>query len=288
MLKITVPATSANLGPGFDCIGLALKMYNTTVFEPSPGPFADGGNLILQSFRQFYKMHDMAIPGVEIKQDDNIPMTRGLGSSAACIVAGLMAANEMSRTGLTRFELAQLAAGIEGHPDNAAPAILGGMVAAVLDVDGTMKYVKTNIPDEMAFAAIIPAFELPTERARAALPVTISPRDGVFNASRAALLMASVMSGNWDNLATATADRFHQPYRKPLVPNMGEIICESLRRNAKGAFLSGAGPTILSFVLKSDASSFISEMEKFLSGLPGGWKIRLLEADNEGALAEWL
>lgn len=292
MIKVKVPATTANMGPGFDSIGMALTMYNIVYAEKIDKGLeiivqdgntsipTDESNLIYKTICYFYDNIGQKVPSMRLIQQDSIPHTRGLGSSAACIVAGLHIANAMSQSFFSKEELVQMAAQIEGHPDNTTPALLGGMTIGAMN-EKDMKYVKIRVPDTLHFAVMIPDFTLSTELAREALPKSVSLQDAVFNASRAALLATSMMTGDIDNLAIATEDRLHQPYRASLIPNMEAILEKARSYGAKGTFLSGAGPTLLAVI--KNVVDFRREMVTYLDTLEHKWQVQMLQADNEGA-----
>ncbi|MBE6022128.1 MAG: homoserine kinase [Cellulosilyticum sp.] len=292
MIKVKVPATTANMGPGFDSIGMALTMYNIVYAEQIEKGLEiiiqDGNsniptnedNLIYKTICYFYDNIGEPVPGIRLVQQDSIPHTRGLGSSAACIVAGLHIANAMSQSFFSKEELVQMAAQIEGHPDNTTPALLGGMTIGAMN-ENDMKYVKIRVSDTLNFSVMIPNFTLSTELAREALPKEVSLQDAVFNTSRAALLAASMINGDMDNLEMATQDRLHQPYRSKLIPNMEEILEKARCYGAKGTFLSGAGPTLLAIV--KNVVDFRREMVTYLDTLEQKWQVQMLQADNEGA-----
>ena len=297
MTAVKVPATTANIGPGFDCIGMALDIYNELTVEEADKfsiEIASGAdalslsealneeNMIYQAITHYYSQIGKQIPTLRLIQNDEIPIARGLGSSAACIVAGLMAANELSGLRLSREELAKMASRIEGHPDNVVPAILGGMIVGAMD-SSEIKYVKVTPSDDLSFVLCIPGFTVHTSKARGVLPAQYTREDAVFNASRTALLAASMMSGNWDNLRMATQDRIHQPYRAQLIPDMDAIFDAALELDAKGVFLSGAGPTIIAIVMKKYVSEFVRELGSRLKTLSGVWEIKTARADNDGA-----
>lgn len=292
MIKVKVPATTANMGPGFDSIGMALQMYNIVYAEEIPSGLEiivqegsqdipkDEHNLIYQTISKFYENIGKPLPGIRLIQQDHIPHTRGLGSSAACIVAGLHIANAMSYSFFSKEELVQIAAQIEGHPDNTTPAILGGMTIGAMD-DKDMKYVKIRVAENIHFAVMIPDFTLSTEHARSVLPKEISLQDAVFNSSRAALLAASMITGDVDNLPMAMQDRFHEPYRKHLIPNMEEIIEQARSHGAKGVFLSGAGPTLVAVI--KNVVAFRREMVEYFDTLEDQWQVQMIQADQNGA-----
>ena len=292
MIKVKVPATTANMGPGFDSIGMALTMYNIVYAEEieegleiiiqdgNPAIPTDESNLIYKTIHYFYESIQKPVPGLRIIQQDSIPHTRGLGSSAACIVTGLHIANAVSHSFFSKEELVQMAAQIEGHPDNTTPALLGGMTIGAMN-DKDMKYVKARVAENLHFAVLIPEFTLSTELARGVLPATVSLKDAVFNASRAALLTASMLTGDMDNLDLAMEDRLHEPYRMALIPYMKEILEQAKCYGAKGAFLSGAGPTLIAVV--KNVVDFRREMASYLGTLEQTWQVQMLQADNEGA-----
>ena len=292
MIKVKVPATTANMGPGFDSIGMALGLYNIVYAEEidegleiiiqdgNPDIPTDETNLIYKTICAFYETINQPVPGLRIIQQDSIPHTRGLGSSAACIVAGLHIANAISQSFFSKEELVQMAAQLEGHPDNTTPALLGGMTIGAMSAED-MKYVKINVAENLHFAVMVPDFTLSTELARGVLPESVSLKDAVFNASRAALLSASMITGDMDNLALAMQDRLHEPYRATLIPHMNEILEQASAFGAKGTFLSGAGPTLIAVV--KNVVAFRREMVNYLSALESKWQVQMLQADNEGA-----
>ena len=294
MIRIQVPATSANLGPGFDSLGLALRMSNTVWMEESDRidiaavdatkvP-TDEKNLVYKTAHFLYDLCGRKFTGLHIRQENNIPMTRGLGSSSACIVAGLLGANELLGQPLSRGDLVNLAAVMEGHPDNSTPALLGGLAAAVLE--GNRVYcVKVPISGRLKFAAFIPDFELKTEVARAALPDEVSHGDAVFNLSRAALMIASLFSGSLENLPAAVQDRLHQPYRLKFIPGAQEIFDMCGRLGAYASYISGAGPTLMAMVNITDLT-FRDRAQEELVRLHPGWKLCMLDCDETGATAE--
>lgn len=292
MIKVKVPATTANMGPGFDSIGMALSLYNIVYAEQieegleiiiqdgHPSIPTDETNLIYKTIKHFYDVIGQKVPGIRIIQQDSIPHTRGLGSSAACIVAGLHIANALSQSFFSKEELVQMAAQLEGHPDNTTPAILGGMTIGAMNSQD-MKYVKVNVSETLHFAVMIPEFTLSTELARSVLPKEVSLSDAIFNASRAALLASSMITGELDNLDLAMQDRLHEPYRQKLIPHMEEIIQQAKLFGAKGAFLSGAGPTLIGVV--KNVVAFRKEMVDYLAQLEEKWQVQMLQADKEGA-----
>lgn len=292
MIRIQIPATSANLGAGFDALGLALTYYNYVVMEESDhiDITSDDGlaiptdetNLIYISAKDLYNVCGRRLDGLKLIQTNNIPMARGLGSSSACIIAGLLGANTMLGNPLSLDDLVDMAAQIEGHPDNTAPALLGGIVTAVFD-GKKVEWVKQEVFTKLKFVAIIPDYELKTEKARACLPGEVSHKDAVFNLSRAALFSASLLTGKFENLRTAVNDRLHQPYRLELMPHAKDVFDIAYTLGAYGVYISGAGPTIMAIV-DEENRYFTGKME-FSLGTAGlnGWQVRELHIENKGA-----
>ena len=284
MIKIQIPATSANLGAGFDALGLALTYYNYVEMEESDRieiSSSDDINIPTDENNLIYISAKDLLKGLKIRQTNNIPMARGLGSSSACIVAGIVGANMLLGNPLSTDDLVDLAAQIEGHPDNTAPALLGGIVTAVFD-GKKVHWVKQEVYTKLKFAAIIPDFELKTEKARACLPSEVSHKDAVYNLSRAALFSASLLTGKFENLRTAVHDKLHQPYRMELIPNAREVFDIAYNHGAYGSYISGAGPTIVAIV--DENNKYFSGKMKFSLDNAGlsGWQVHEFHIDNDG------
>ena len=292
-IKVSVPATSANVGSGFDALGLAVTLYNTVTFEESDKldiSAADGtriprneSNLVYRSAKGLFEKVGKKIPPLKIVQTNPIPMARGLGSSSACIIAGLLGANRMLGDVLNTQELLTLATAIEGHPDNVAPALLGGLTSSVFE-DG-------DVDQSLCFAAIVPDYKLLTEAARAALPKQVAHKDAVYNLSRAALVPAAFCEGRHDLLGIATEDKLHQPYRMPLMPGSREVFALAKQCGAKAVYVSGAGSTVMAVAERPEAERFYAGLRaglETLEGLDGCEAFTLLEldADNTGATVE--
>ncbi len=296
MIRVKVPATSANVGAGFDSLGLAVSLYNEFTFEEAERleivsldetPIPTGpSNLVYRSAKAVYDQLSIPMPGLKITQKNVIPMARGLGSSSSCIVAGILGANALLGNKLTSRQMLTMATAIEGHPDNVAPAMLGGFVTSVFD-EGQVYSVKKNIDSGLAFAAFIPDFKLLTEKARAALPKTVAHKDAVYNLSRAALATAAFCDGNYELLSIATKDVLHQPYRLPLIEGGEELFSTMHDLGALAVYISGAGPTIMAVVPKEDHTFFI-QAQKALDTVPELKRFSLyaLSADNIGATVE--
>lgn len=295
MVKVRVPATSANIGSGFDSLGVSLGLYNYVSAEETDGGLkidildssskflpANEKNLVYRSMKVLFDKVSYNPKGLHLILENNIMITRGLGSSSAGIVGGLLAANELSGAGLSKDELLSMAAMIEGHPDNVAPAILGGLTVNVSEKE-KIKYVKTPVPEDLRFAAFVPEFYLQTKKSREVLPKSVSLKDAVYNTGRCALLVTSIMTGKYENIRTAVGDRLQQRYRKKLIPHIDEIFDKAYSEGALGVYLSGAGPSVIAIVHR-DNTMFEKNFEKFLTGRMGAWNLRMLEADNVGAI----
>jgi homoserine kinase len=292
MIKIQIPATSANLGAGFDSLGLTVNLYNyvqmsendTLDIRATDGSWipTDESNLIYISAKHLFDLCGKPLNGLTILQENNIPMTRGLGSSSACIIAGLYGANILLGSPFNTDELVNIAAKIEGHPDNTTPALLGGIVTSVYDDQHKVYWVKQEIYRHLDFFAIVPDFELSTAMARKCLPQTVSHMDARFNLSRAALFSASLLQGKYENIRVAVNDKLHQPYRMKLIAHAQDIFDKTYALGAYGTYISGAGPTIMSIVSTKNYG-FEKEVRRYLNeiGLPG-WKIYKLSIDNLG------
>lgn len=292
MIKIRIPASTANLGSGFDALGIALDLYNYVEIGPSLSceiSSADGSdiptgedNLIYLSAKKVYEKAGIPFRGLKIIEENNVPFARGLGSSSACIVGGVFGANELIGRPFTKPELLDIAAEIEGHPDNVSPALLGGFTTSVME-EKSVRFVKTDIQKDLIFAAFVPPFELKTADARAVMPKEVSVKDSVYNLSRSALMTSSLLTGKYENLKSACKDSLHQPYRLPLIPGGKEIMEESYKNGAIAAYISGAGSTMMSIFL-GEKSDIEEKAKSILSAeIFSGWKYFILNADNSGA-----
>jgi homoserine kinase len=263
MDSITVmsPATTANLGPGFDCLGMALDLWNR--LEVLPG-IPDGGdallveitgegagelpadqrNLVYQSMEFLFREADQEMPPLRLRCHNQIPLKRGLGSSAAAIAGGLVAANAWCSHTFTSNDLLEMAATIEGHPDNITAAVLGGLQLVVMD-QRQLYTVPVNVPPELHAVLFVPEFRIATTDARRVLPEKVSVADAVYNMGRTALLVAGMCANHPEYLGVATQDCLHQPYRQALFPAMKVIFAAARAAGALGVFLSGSGPTIM-------------------------------------------
>ena len=255
---LRVPASSANLGPGFDALGLALSIYLECRFRPA-GTLAisvsgrdaaeipaNEDNLIWQTALAVAADTGERLPPIELEIRNDIPLGKGLGSSAAALTAGVVIADQLLGLGWKPLRILDEAARIEGHPDNVAACVLGSIVASALDSGGAARAVRLELPKRFGVAVVVPDFILPTAEARAVLPEVYSRQDAVFNVQRSALLIAALATGSVHAFPAALEDRIHQPYRLKLVPGLEEIL--QLRApGLLGCALSGAGPSVLVF-----------------------------------------
>lgn len=293
MITVRVPATSANIGSGFDSLGLAVNLYNTAQFAEADGLYissADGtsvptgeDNLIYRTVRQVYAQCGRTLKGLRLRQTNAVPIARGLGSSSACIVAGIMGANALLGNPLSQQDMLTLAVQTEGHPDNVAPALLGGFVASVQD-GGKVISVKKDIAPDLEFAAFVPSFRLLTKQEREALPKQVAHKDAVYNLSRAALCALAFSERRYDLLRVATQDSLHQQYRLPLIDGGKEVFALARECGALAVYISGAGPTVMA--LAPAQSDFFAKAQQRLAQTPqaAAFTLHRLTADNEGAV----
>ncbi|CAM3084764.1 homoserine kinase [Paenibacillus sediminis] len=272
-VRVRVPASTANLGPGFDTLGMALDLYawiemraaDTTTFhlygDELKDVAADKKNLVYKVAQMVFDEAGVSVPELEISMYSDIPFTRGLGSSASAIIGGLYAANALIGSPLTKERMFDMATSLEGHPDNVGASLFGGIITATWDGIHA-DYVRIEPPQQLEVLVVIPDFQLPTSKARDVLPQHISLQDAIFNISRSSLLVAALLSGRLDLIASAMRDRLHQPYRASLIPGMEQILEEATEFGALGIALSGAGPTMLALVDRDE--SLKGQLERHL------------------------
>jgi len=255
---LRVPGSSANLGPGFDALGIALKVFLECKFSRSTrlsirvtGRDAHlippaGENLIWQTALSVAARAHQSLPPLQLAIHNDIPIGKGLGSSAAALVAGVVIAEKILGLGWTSSRILDEAARLEGHPDNVAACVLGSLVASAVEPGGLTRAIRLEMPSQVGVAVVVPNYAVPTKQARAVLPDCYMPADVVFNVQRSALLIAGLATGDLSVFPTALDDRLHQPYRAQLVPGLSEIL--RLRKpGLLGCALSGAGPAVLVF-----------------------------------------
>ncbi len=297
MVKVTVPASTANLGSGFDCMGIALNLYTRATFEETDGGVEiiindpsseflphDETNYVYKAMTRVFDCAGIYPKGVRITSHTDIPMTRGLGSSSASLALGLFGANEMIGRPFSKDDLLGIAYEIEGHADNVTPCIMGGFTVSVADF-GKVFYTKTQVPDNIRFAAMIPEFYLSTKKARNLLPRFVPHKNAVFNVAHAAYMASSVAKGDFTSFGIGTKDRLHQKYRFSMIKSAEFIIRCAKRNGAMCGYLSGAGPTIIS-VLDKDYDRFEKSMNNLISSNLKNWSLKMLTADNNGVVCE--
>lgn len=255
-VAVQVPATSANLGPGFDCLGLALNLHlsvscrtggsSLRISAGDPTIATDETNLVFRAMAAVFQAAGKPTPPVELHIDNEIPLSRGLGSSSAAIVAGVVLANALLGQPFTKSRLLEVALPLEGHPDNIAPAMFGGLVVSSLGDEGVLA-APVELRRAPAIALFIPEFAMATAEARRVLPDKVPRADAVFNTGRSSLLVAALAAGDFSLLRWAMQDRLHQPYRAAIFPAMPNLISAALEAGAAGCALSGAGSTVIAF-----------------------------------------
>ncbi len=291
-LLIKVPATTANLGAGFDTLGLALTLYNEFYIEKSSSIEIETvpknlwlekleNNLFIQVLKSVFDYLGNSFNGVKVKQINNVPVARGLGSSATAIVAGIITGFSLNGKEPTDEDFFKIAYKFEPHPDNLVPAWKGGFVTALID-KGKTYYNQIYFPEDLKAVVVIPEFELSTEDARKVLPDKISLSDGIFNVQRVALFISALQNKRYDLLKIAMDDRFHQPYRKKLIPNFDKVIENAYSEGALGVSLSGAGSTILALAdnnFEEIGKAMVKGFEE--ANIKSDYKV--LEIDKKGA-----
>lgn len=292
-VSVKVPATSANLGPGFDTLGMALSYYDELEVEAVGGSgavvevFGEGAgevptdetNLVVRSIAYVFEKSGQKLPGLKLKAHNNIPHGRGMGSSGAAVVSGIVAAKGLLEgvVDFTSEQLLQLATDLEGHPDNVAPALFGGLTIAWEDEKGP-HHKKLIVHRGVSPLELIPNFKMSTATARALQPESVPHEDAVFNVSRSALLVAALTQSP-ELLMAATEDRLHQDYRSEAMPEAGKVI-ELMRQHNHAAVVSGAGPSVL--VLASDPAERMAAAKLAAQNFPQ-WRALVLAVDFKGA-----
>jgi homoserine kinase len=297
-VTVTVPATTANIGPGFDCLGAALTLYNRFQFTPLEAEAGtvtiqvtgleaervatDATNLAYQAFVYFYQQQQRPVPAVAIAIDLAVPLARGLGSSSTAIVGGLVGANQLAGCPLDLAALTRLAITLEGHPDNVVPALTGGCQLAVAD-EG-QDWVLCPIPwhPDIVPVVAIPNFELSTAAARQVLPPHYSRADAIFNTAHLGLLLRALETGQGDWLRVALGDRIHQPYRQALIPGYDAVAEAAIAAGAHGLVISGAGPTLLALTAAERANGVAIAMAQTWQGQGQSVVTQVLALDTQG------
>ncbi len=306
-VSVKVPATTANIGPGFDCLGMALPIYNTITIEETvlPGTGveinvladndsidqlsldhvpSDENSIVYKAVELLYNSIGQSPSELKINIHSNIPVARGLGSSSSVIVGALIAANELLGRPADEVALLSIACEIEGHPDNITPAIVGGLVISSQEEDGSVVYRKLEWPSEWAVTVCVPDFELSTDIARSVLPKEVPMKDAIFNAKRLAMFVQAVHTKDSELMKLALQDRLHQPYRMKLVPGLDKII-DNLRHfdNVLGCVLSGAGSSILVISERNDLDKIRNIVKDTWADQNIKCDIKTLSVENNGA-----
>lgn len=292
MVKVRVPATSANMGPGFDTLGIAFNLYNEFEFSEEgkevkfhgfKEEFSNKENVVYKAMITCFNQCGYKPKGLRISLvKEEIPISRGLGSSSTCIVAGLLGANYIMGNPLSIDELFKIGVVIEGHPDNVAPAFFGGMVVSVVE-DNEVFYNKIDVKEGISFVAIIPDFQLSTSVARKVLPEEVKFKDAIYNISRVSLMISAFSNGNYDLLKYGCKDTLHEKYRSPLIKNYDLVYNKCISFGALSCFLSGAGPTIM-VIIKDNENEIVNNIKNFLQDENISWKVQELSIDNLGAI----
>jgi homoserine kinase len=309
-VRVRVPATSANLGPGFDSLGLALGLHDVVEARIDPAGLiievtgegagtADAGeaHLVVRAMREAFKVLDGQPPGLALRCVNRIPHGRGLGSSAAAIVSGVLAARELTDDGDIRLPddaVLRLATELEGHPDNVAACLLGGLTVAWTGAGGPRAVRLSPLPDIVPVVFVAPK-PLSTEHARGVLPETVPHADAAANAGRSALLIAALTSDTASDpgpLLDATQDRLHQPYRATVMPETAELV-RRLRAAGVPAVVSGAGPSVLAFLAAPGAAGAPGPdrhdlLDSNIQEMGSGWDISVLDVDRRGASIQFV
>ncbi len=304
-VSVKVPATTANLGPGFDCFGLALPIYNKITIEETVYPTTgleinliapedaqmtdfriptDESNIAYKAIELLYTYVGQTPPAMRINIETEIPIARGLGSSSSVIIGGLVAANELLGKPADEAALLAIANEVEGHPDNITPALVGGFVLSSVESDASVIYRKIDWPDDWKLTVCIPDYELSTSISRSVLPEEVSIKDAAFNARRCAMFIEALNSKDSDLMRFALQDKLHQPHRMRLVPGLDKII-ESLKHteNVLGVVLSGAGPSILVVSEGNNLDQIRGTIKNIWEDMSVKAEIKTLKVVNEGA-----
>jgi homoserine kinase len=296
MISVRVPATSANLGPGYDAVGLALSLSMRIGLDRSSQPTVEvrgtGASLIprgpehpaYRAARFVAELVGESDVHFRLVQENSIPPTRGLGGSAAALVGGAVAANDLFGGQIAPPDLLNIVCELDGHPDNAAPALLGGLVIGTLTPVG-VSAVRLE-PKDLKVVVSVPDFAVSTTAARRALPDSVPHRDAVFNVGRSGLLLGALATGEYHLLRVAMQDRLHQPYRSHLIPGLEDVIDAALANGAHGACLSGSGPTVLAFAPEQRTREIASAMQAAFESLDVRAESWALDVDLAGARVE--
>ena len=292
-MKISVPATSANLGPGFDTLGLALDIRNQVIIKPARfhsvslkgeganNPKLKDNNMFITTFNDFYQNLSTKRQHFRFEFFNEIPLSRGLGSSSAVIVSAIASAYAIAGIKLPNNKLLNLALSYEEHPDNITPAVMGGFTVATIS-DNEVFFIKKDIPKTLKAVVVIPNRPISTATSRKTLPFKYSKEDAIFNVSHSSLLTAAFMSEDWKMLKQASKDRFHQYYRMKQMPELFSVQKTALRNGALMSTLSGSGSTFFNIAYAKDAPKLVSKLKEYFPH----FKIFSCDFDNRGVIVE--
>ena len=292
-MKISVPATSANLGPGFDTLGLAISLHNQVIIKPSKfhsvslrgegsnNPVLKDNNMFIAIFNDFY--HNLSHKKRHFRFEfyNEIPLSRGLGSSSAVIVSAIASAYAIEGIQLEKSKLLNLALAYENHPDNITPAVMGGFNVATVQ-ENEVKSIKKNMPKSLKAIVVIPNRPISTQLARKALPYKYSKEDAIFNISHSSLLAAAFISQDWEMLRYASLDKFHQKYRMKQMPELFDVQKTSLQNGSLMSTLSGSGSTLFSLCYNEDAQRIERELKKKFPH----FRVLTRDFDNAGVVVD--
>lgn len=296
MVSYKVPATSANIGPGFDCLGMAVNIYNTISFEETDKGLEievigdgsdtvplDENNMAYETAKYFFDKVGYKFKGLKIKIHNYIPIARGLGSSSSIVIGALLCANDIAGTNMSKDEILNIANEIEGHPDNVTPALVGSITASVILGD-TVEYKKIIPPDMLDTIVLIPEYEMSTNEARKILPKTYDRQDCIYNISRASLLIMAMITSDYELLSKVVDDKIHQPYRKSLIKEYDffENIMKS--NGALATFISGSGSTLMAFCHKTMSQELYEILKEECKKNNIKGTIKILSPVKEGAI----
>lgn len=292
-MKISVPATSANLGPGFDTLGLALNIRNEVVIKPakfhsvslkgegSDNPKLKDNNMFISTFNDFHANLSQSKQQYRFEFQNSIPLSRGLGSSSAVIISAIASAYAVNEMELDNKKLLNLALSYESHPDNITPAVMGGFTVATIH-ENEVYFIRKDLPNTLKAVVVIPNRAISTNHSRKALPFKYTKEDAIFNISHSSLLTAAFMSEDWRMLKKASKDRFHQYYRMKQMPELFAVQKVALRNGALMSTLSGSGSTFFNIVYEKDAQRLLKKLQE---NFPH-FRTLVCDFDNNGVIVE--
>lgn len=296
--RVSVPCSTSNIGPGFDCLGLAFQLYNDFTFTELQGDTRlllnfsgpERGRLVgkpdgffFQAMRRVFEHAGEPLEGVQVEAVVNVPNARGLGSSSTAIVGAMLGANRLITKPLSRKDILGLAVEFEGHPDNVTPALLGGLTASLMTPQKEILNHHYTPSPKLGFVVLSPDYEVSTAEARKVIPKTVSLADAIANSCRVPLLIQALVEGDISNLKTLTQDKFHENQREHLMRSITQLRKTAWNAGAASVTISGAGPSMLAICLKEQAPAIEADWSQEVKALGLGGKARILNPDLEGA-----